>query len=156
MVSLRYIGLTLIAAILFSSAALAQTPVYGSGVQAGYPPAGVCVISELRQGPYVYFQVSDGFGRFLGMYPQYAQAYQVAADAEWRQSCRGIVIAGIQQQGYPNPQHPGQFGCQVRVGGNAQHQLFYRVIDRAGRIVYNTPVYGDALRVAQTDPRCFN
>ncbi len=53
------------------------------------------------------------------------------------------------------PPPPTQSFCRVMPGGNAMGGRFFRVIDRMGRIILNTPDYNQALRFSQTDPRCF-
>jgi hypothetical protein len=62
--------------------------------------------------------------------------------------------------GYPgNGGQPGNGGyvgrCQIMRGGNAMGQRFFRVIDRSGRILFNTPDYNQAFRFAQQSPACY-
>jgi len=62
--------------------------------------------------------------------------------------------------GYPGnggqPRSGGYVGrCQIMRGGNAMGQRFFRVIDRSGRILFNTPDYNQAFRFAQQSPACY-
>ncbi len=63
--------------------------------------------------------------------------------------------------GYPGngggyPGNGGYVGrCQIMRGGNAMGQRFFRVIDRSGRILFNTPDYNQAVRFAQQSPACY-
>jgi hypothetical protein len=59
-----------------------------------------------------------------------------------------------------NGGYPGNGGgyvgrCQIMRGGNAMGQRFFRVIDRLGRILFNTPDYNQAVRFAQQSPACY-
>ncbi len=54
------------------------------------------------------------------------------------------------------PGNGGYVGrCQIMRGGNAMGQRFFRVVDRSGRILFNTPDYNQAVRFAQQSPACY-
>jgi hypothetical protein len=140
------------------------------------PTFGPCVINSYNDPRgYMGYSVTDGSGRVIGTTAQYPQAMNIAQSAQQQRMCSGIVNAAQGQGPYnpnpynPNPYNPnptpvygspvghgyGQNFCNVMQGGNAYGQQFFRVTDRAGRIIYNASSYQDAQRVQQTDQRCF-
>ncbi|MBU6155237.1 MAG: hypothetical protein KGP28_13120, partial [Bdellovibrionales bacterium] len=142
----------------------------------GYPypgQLGPCMInSYYDQRGFQVFMVKDGTGRILGNTVQYAEALRIAEQSQQMGFCQGIVN-NVNQSGnnggYPgnNGGYPGNGGgypgnnggyigrCQIMRGGNAMGQRFFRVIDRSGRILFNTPDYNQAVRFAQQSPICY-
>ncbi len=137
-------------------------------------PLGPCVInSYMDNRGFLVYMVKDGTGRVLGNSVMYAQALSIAESSQQQGFCVGIVNNATppgQPNPYPTPapnypptnpfppQGPGPgrvSSCQIMPGGNAMGRRFYRVIDRSGRIVHNTPNMQEAQRVAQTNPACF-
>lgn len=140
--------------------------------QPQYPGLGACVInSQYDTRGYMLFVIKDGMGRIIGNTVQYAEALRLAQQSQAMGFCTGIVnntsTANPQQPqypqpgqgggGYPNPYPqpaPQQNGCQIMPGRDAYGRNFYRVVDRQGRIVQNTPILATAQQVARTDIRC--
>ncbi len=121
---------------------------------------GPCTIDAQYAGQNTRYTVMNSYGATVLITYDYNQAYQAAANAQMNRQCSSIMNTGNgainpypQPNPYPYPQQ--QTYCQVMPGGNAYGQDFYRVLDRAGRIIVNSCSYADAQRTAQTDPRCF-
>ena len=153
----------------------------GNNGGGSYPGMGACVINSYYDSRgYQLFMIKDGMGRVVGNTVQYAEALRLAQQSQSMGFCSGIVNnssqANPQQPQYPpQPQYPNQGGgypqqpprpnqgggypqqqssCQVMPGRDAYGNSFFRVLDRAGRIILNTPIYAVAMQSAQTDVRC--
>ncbi len=147
-----------------------------------YPGLGPCVINGyMDQRGFQVYMVKDGYGRVLGNTVQYAEALRVAQQAQMQGMCNGVInnmpggnpvpgrgpgFPGQPRPGQPFPGQPfpgsgggfpapNQTFCSVMPGGNGRGQSFFRVVDRAGRIIANTPSVQEANRIARTDARCF-
>lgn len=134
------------------------TPVPGGN----YPGMGPCVINSYYDNRgFQLFMVKDGMGRVVGNTVQYAEALRLAQQSQSMGFCSGVINSsqpGNPQQPYPNP-YPNPYpqpqnGCQIMPGRDAYGRQFFRIVDRAGRMVMNTPNYQVAQHVTQTDPRC--
>ena len=93
------------------------------------------------------YSVTNAYGQNIGSSFDYYQAQQIAQNAQRMGSCSYVTNL--------NNSFPGQNGCQIMPGGNAYGASFYRVIDRAGRIINNSCSYQEALQAVQTDARCY-
>jgi hypothetical protein len=128
------------------------------GGSSGYPypgSLGPCVInSYYDQRGFQVYMVKDGTGRILGNTVQYAEALRLAQQSQSMGFCSGVVN-NTQPNGGGYPGNGGYGGsCQIMPGGNAMGQRFYRVVDRSGRILFNTPDYNQAMQFSQTNPVC--
>ena len=145
----------------------------GGGNGGGYPGVGPCVINSYYDSRgYQLFMIKDGMGRVVGNTVQYAEALRLAQQSQSMGFCSGIVNnssqtnpqqppypgnnGGYGNGGYGNGGYPPrQTSCQVMPGRDAYGNTFFRVMDRAGRIILNTPNQSLAYQAAQSDPRCF-
>ncbi len=119
-------------------------------------PVGPCVINSQYSGNTQYYTVYDGRGNYILSSYDYYQAMSTAQNYDRMGYCNGIKVNG-QPNPYPNPNpnpYPQTY-CTVMQGQDAYGRQFFRVLDRAGRIIYTSQNYGQALQVSQTDARCF-
>lgn len=121
-------------------------------------PIGPCTINLQYSGNTQYYTVYDGYNRYISSHYDYYQALNIAEQYDRMGYCHGIRN-NTGNSPYPNPYptpnpYPQTF-CTVMYGQDAYGRQFYRVLDRAGRIIYTSPSYQQALQVSQTDARCF-
>ena len=116
------------------------TPQYPSGYQ------NPCVISESYSGGYTLYSLFDGFGQFVLSDYTYDQVLYQAQMVERSGRCYGVRLSSISQQATR---------CTVQNGGDAYGNQFYRVLDSAGRIIYNSSSYQQAVDFSYRDSRCY-
>ena len=117
-------------------------------------PVGPCVINSQYNGSSLTYYVYDGRGNYISSYYDYTSALRTAENYDQMGYCRGVKDETNQNPNpYPNPQP--QTYCTVMPGQDAYGRQFYRVLDRAGRIIFTSPDFGQATQVSQTDARCF-
>ncbi len=128
----------------------------------GYPGMGPCVInSYFDQRGFQLYMIKDGMGRVVGNTVQYAEALRLAQQSQSMGFCSGIVnntsYGNGNGNGNGNGGHypPRPTSCQVMPGRDAYGRTFFRVLDRAGRVILQTPNQYQAQQTAQTDPRCY-
>ena len=133
-------------------------PNYPSYPSSNYPSSsypnqnlGPCSISTNYNGGMSVYTVYDGYGNVMITTPDYNEAYQVAMNSVAARACSYVASNSGNNNGYP----PSQNYCQVMPGQNAYGQQFYRVVDRAGRILLNTSSYYEAQREVQSNPGCY-
>ncbi len=112
-------------------------------------PVGPCQITQQVNGPSIHFNVFNGYGNFIASYSDYQMAMNAAIHQERMGSCHGIRTTAQ----HP-PQPPMNF-CQIFQARDAYGRFFFRVVDRYGRILYQTPFQNEAVRLAQQDSRCY-
>ncbi len=137
-----------------------------------YPGMGPCVINSYYDSRgYQLYMIKDGMGRVVGNTVQYAEALRLAQQSQSMGFCSGIINNTAQtnpQQppypgngghgngGYGNGGYPQQRSfCQVMQGRDAYGRTFFRVLDRAGRIILQTPDYQMARQASVSDQRCY-
>jgi len=111
---------------------------------------GPCQINQQVNGPSVYFNVFNAYGNFIASYSDYQMAMNAAIQQERMGACHGIQVTAPA----PQPQPPQNF-CQIFQARDAYGRFFFRVVDRFGRILYQTPFHQEAVRLAQQDHRCY-
>ncbi len=133
-------------------------PYYGQTFPPIYVPPvynqsqGPCTIQTSYNGHMAVYTVYDAYGSVMITTPDYNQAYQVALNSVANRVCSYVASNG-NGNGNGNP-YPQSF-CQIMPGQNAYGQVFYRVVDRAGRILLNTGSYSEAQFESQRNPACF-
>ena len=134
-------------------------PSYPSTYPNQYPnsyPMGPCVINSQYNGGSQYYTVFDGRGNYITSAYDYSQALQTAESYDRMGYCQGVRDnTGGTPNPYPNPNPYPQTYCTVMPGSDAYGRQFYRVLDRAGRIISTTSDYAQATQVSRTDARCF-
>jgi len=150
-------------------------PYPGNGGNSGggtYPGMGPCVINSYYDSRgYQLYMIKDGMGRVVGNTVQYAEALRLAQQSQSMGFCSGVVNntsqtnpqqppypgnnGGYGNGGYGNGGHPPrQSFCQVMPGRDAYGRNFFRVLDRAGRVIFQTPDPRQAQQASVNDPRC--
>lgn len=128
-----------------SSSALAETNSQVTRVP------GPCLVNQINNNGYFIFNVFNGFGQLIATYSDYRVAMDAAVYQERIGACRGIQT---NSQLPPTPPPPQSF-CQIFQARDAYGNSFFRVVDRFGRILYQTFNYFDATQVAMHDMRCY-
>ncbi len=116
-------------------------------------PVGPCVINSQFSGNAQYYTVYDGRGNYVSASYDYYQALRTAESYDQMGFCRGIRNNTSYPTPYPQPQP--QTYCTVMSGQDAYGRQFFRVLDRAGRIIYTSSDYNQALQISRVDQRCF-
>jgi hypothetical protein len=153
-------------------------PYPGNGGNTGnnggtYPGMGPCVINSYYDSRgYQLYMIKDGMGRVIGNTVQYAEALRLAQQSQSMGFCSGIINNSSQTnpQQPPYPGNNGGYGnggygnggypprqsfCQVMQGRDAYGRTFFRVLDRAGRIILQTVDYNMARNASVSDQRCY-